>query len=214
MKRLALLFLFYIPVQAFAGEVQLPKPEILQRLRAGEIILENTRTDESGGTTRVLVFMKTPVERIWEAIYSCENAFIFLDGLKICEVLEDNGLVTLTRQVVNRGWLVPTQDYTFRTLREPFKHAEFKRTEGKPKVMEGSWDFIAMPEGVVVIHEIRIKPDMPVPRFVVRRLMRRGMPEMIACIRGLAEGSVSPELEARDLGFCPGEWTGTQAGDD
>jgi hypothetical protein len=80
--------------------------------------------------------------------------------------------------------------------------------------MEGSWDFIAMPEGVVVIHEIRIKPDMPVPRFVVRRLMRRGMPEMIACIRGLAEGSVSPELEARDLGFCPGEWTGTQAGDD
>jgi hypothetical protein len=31
------------------------------------------------------------------------------------------------------------------------------------------------------------------------------MPEMLACIRGLAGGSVSTELEARDLGYCPGE---------
>ena len=205
MKRLALLFFVCVSPQTLAREAQLPDPDTLQRLRAGEVIVENTRTDESGAATQVLIFMNTPAERIWEVIYSCENAFIFLDGLKLCEVLEDNGVVTLTRQVVKRGWLVPKQDYTFRTLREPFKHAQFNRVEGNPKVMEGSWDFIAMPQGVVVIHELRIKPDMPAPRFLVRRLMRRGMPEMLACIRGLAGGSVSAELEASDLGFCPGE---------
>jgi hypothetical protein len=205
MKRLALLFFCCVSSQTMAREAQLPEPDTLQRLRAGEIILENTRTDESGGATQVLIFMDTSVERIWEVIYSCENAFIYVDGLKLCEVLEDDGVVTLTRQVVKKGWLIPTQDYTFRTLREPFKHAEFQRTEGNPKVMEGSWDFITLPQGVVVIHEIRVEPDMAAPRFLVRRWMRRGMPEMMSCIRGLAGGSLNAELEARDLGFCPGE---------
>jgi hypothetical protein len=199
------LLLLCISSQTLAREAQLPEPDTLQRLWAGEVIPENTRTDEPGVTTRILIFMNTPVKRIWEVIYSCENAFIFLDGLKLCEVLEDNGVVTLTRQVVDRGWLVPKQDYTFRTLRETFKHVEIKRTEGNPKVMEGSWDFITMPQGVVVIHEIRIKPDMPAPDFLVRKMMRRSLTEMMACIRGLAGGSINPELETQDLNLCPGD---------
>ena len=203
MKQMAFLILFCISSQAMAREAQLPDPDTLRQLRTGEIFLENTRTDEAGVAMQVLIFMKTQVEKIWEVIYSCENAFIFLDGLKLCEVLEDDGVITLTRQVVKTGWLVPVQDYTFRTLRVPFKHVEIQRTKGNPKIMEGSWDFIAMPQGVVVIHEIRIKPNMPVPRFIVRRLMRRGMLEMISCIRGLAGGSVTAEIETRDLGSCP-----------
>jgi len=203
MKQMAFLFLFCISSQAMAREAQLPDPDTLRQLRTGEILLENTRTDEAGVAMQVLIFMQTQVEKIWEVIYSCQNAFIFLDGLKLCEVLEDDGVVTLTRQVVNRGWLVPVQDYTFRTLRVPFKHVEIQRIEGKPEIIEGSWDFIAMPQGVVVIYEIRIKPDVPAPRFIVRRIMRRGILEMVACIRGLAGGSVNAEMEARDLGFCP-----------
>ena len=203
MKQMAFLFLLCISSQAIAREAQLPDPDTLRQLRTGEILLENTRTDEAGVAMQVLIFMQTQVEKIWEVIYSCENAFIFLDGLKLCEVLEDDGLITLTRQVIKTGWLVPLQDFTFRTLRVPFKHVEIQRIEGKPEIIEGSWDFIAMPQGVVVIYEIRIKPDVPAPRFIVRRIMRRGILEMISCIRGLAGGSVTAEIETRDLGFCP-----------
>jgi hypothetical protein len=77
--------------------------------------------------------------------------------------------------------------------------------EGNLKAMEGSWDFIVMPQGVVVSHEIRVQPAVPAPRFVVRRLMRKGMPEMLACIRGLAGGSVSAGQKAVDLDLCAGE---------
>ncbi len=202
MKQMAFLLLLCITSQAMAREAQLPDPATLRQLRAGEILLENMRADEAGVAMRVRIFMQTRVEKIWEVIYSCENAFIFLAGLKLCEVLEDDGLITLTRQVVKRGWLVPVQDYTFRTLRVPFKHVEIQRIEGKPEIIEASWDFIAMPKGVVVIYEIRIKPDVPAPRFIVRRIMRRGILEMISCIRGLAGGSVTAEMEVRDLGFC------------
>jgi len=111
----------------------------------------------------------------------------------------------LTRQVVKKGWLVPAQDYTFRTRRLPFQFAEIQKIEGNPEIMEATWDFISMPQGVVVIHEIRVKPTLPTPRFIVRRIMRRGMLEMISCIRGLAGGSATAELKTRDLGLCSGK---------
>ena len=204
MKRLLFLLVFCIATNASAREVQLPDPETLQRLKAGEVILENTRTEESGGAARIVIFMQAPVEAIWGIIYSCENAFIFLQGLKLCEVLEQTSEFTVTRQVVKKGLLIPTQDFSFRTVQEPYRHAEFSLVDGNLKVMEGNWDFIVMPDGVVIIHEIRIQPAVPAPRFLVRRLMRKGMPEMIACMRGLAGGSVSAEMKTRDLAMCPG----------
>lgn len=204
MRQLLILLLFCISSNMSAREVQLPDPVTLERLRAGEVILETTRTDESGGAAKIVVFIQAPVEAIWDVIYSCENAFIFLEGLKLCEVLEQTSDYTVTRQVVKKGLLIPTQDYSFRTVREPFKHAEFRLVEGNLKAMEGSWDFIAMPDGVVVLHEIRIQPGVPAPRFIVRRLMRKGMPEMIACMRALAGGSGNADMKTRDLAMCPG----------
>lgn len=204
MRQLLVLLLFCISSNTSAREVQLPDPVTLERLRAGEVILETTRTDESGGAAKIVVFIQAPVEAIWDVIYSCENAFIFLEGLKLCEVLEQTSDYTVTRQVVKKGLLIPTQDYSFRTVQEPFKHAEFRLVEGNLKAMEGSWDFIAMPDGVVVLHEIRIQPGVPAPRFIVRQLMRKGMPEMIACMRALADGSVNADMKTRDLAMCPG----------
>jgi len=204
MRQLLVLLLFCISSNTSAREVQLPDPVTLERLKAGEVILETTRTDESGGAAKIVVFIQAPVEAIWDVIYSCENASIFLEGLKLCEVLEQTSDYTVTRQVVKKGWLIPTQDYSFRTVQEPFKHAEFRLVDGNLKAMEGSWDFIAMPDGVVVLHEIRIQSGVPAPRFIVRQLMRKGMPEMIACMRALADGSVNADMKARDLAKCPG----------
>lgn len=204
MKQLLSLLMLCFSLEAYAREVQLPDPETLQRLQAGEVILEDTRTEESGGAARIVIFIQAPVEAIWGVIYSCENAFIFLDGLKLCEVLEQTTDYTITRQVVKRGLLIPTQDYSFRTVQEPYRRAEFRLVDGNLKAMEGSWDFIAMPDGVVVIHEIRVQPGVPAPRFMVRRQMRQGMPEMMACMRGLADGSVNADMKIRDLEMCPG----------
>ena len=201
---LLLMLLLCISPHAPAREAQLPDPETLQRLRAGEIILETTRTDESGGAARIVIFIQAPVEAIWDVIYSCENAFIFIDGLELCEVLEQTSEYTITRQVVKKGWLIPKQDYAFRTLRDPFKRAEFELVEGNLKAMEGSWEFIVTPQGVVVTHEVRVQPEAPAPRFVVRRFMRKGMSEMMACIRGLAEGSVNAGQRTADLDMCAG----------
>lgn len=188
-----------------AEATELPFTEDLSRLRSGEVTAETIRTDESGGAARFRIYIQAPVKDIWDVIFSCDLGFIFVEGLRLCEVLEDDGVNTLTRQVVKTSWILPAQDFTFRTHREPFRRVEFMRVEGSPREMEGSWEFVEFEGGVIVTHEIRIRPGFPVPRFLIRRVMRNNMPDMLACMRALADGSISEKQELEDAAACPGK---------
>jgi len=204
-KILMVATLLAAPGSVPAVDAELPGSDVLDRLRAGEITAESIRTDESGGAARFRIYIDAPVETIWNVIFSCDNAFIFVDGIRECDVLENDGIHTLTRQVVKTSWLLPAQDFTFRTLREPFRRAEIKRVEGSPKEMEASWEFLKFQSGVIVTHKIRIKPGFPVPRFLIRRVMRNNMPDMLACIRALANGSLDEAQRESDTASCPGK---------
>jgi ribosome-associated toxin RatA of RatAB toxin-antitoxin module len=173
-------------------------------LAAGSVTAESVRTDESGGAARFQIYIQAPVESIWNTVFSCEKAFVFVKGLRRCEVLERNVNDMLTRQVVKTSWLVPAQDFTFRTHREPYRRAEFFRTEGSPRELEGGWEFDPLDRGVVVTHELRIRTGFPVPRFLIRSVMRNNMPDMLRCIRGLSKGSLDADQAAADLASCPG----------
>lgn len=165
--------------------------EIMERLRAGEILLEDARTDESGGSARVRLLIRAPAEALWGVFMSCEHAFFFVDGLERCEVLHESADYVQTRQVVDKGWLVPELDYVFETRRTPYTRMDFKLLEGNLRTMEGFWRLKPVPEGVIVTHEIRIRPLMPAPRWLVRRTIKKDMPGLMACIRGLTERSVA-----------------------
>lgn len=204
-QALALVFLVFSPFYLQAREAPFPDPETMSRLRHGEIVAESIRVDEKGGAVKVSLMIWAAPEVIWATVYSCENAFIFLAGLEVCEVLEDNGVDTMTRQVIKRGWPVPRQDFTFRTLRYPYTRADIQLVAGKLKFMQASWDYIKLPEAVVVVYQVRLKPGFPAPRFLVRRALKKGMTGLLACVRGLAGGSKSPELETQDLDQCSGD---------
>lgn len=179
--------------------------DIGRRLSDGEIVLLDYATNQAGGSSRVQALVQAPARSVWEVITSCEQTFIFVDGLKRCEVLEDSGERAVVHQVVKRNWLVPTQDFVFESLREPYQGIRFNLIEGNLKAMEGRWRFIETPEGLLVDYAIRIRPGLPVPGFIVRWVMRKGMPDIIACIRGLANGSGSLDQRKNDLDRCRGE---------
>jgi hypothetical protein len=130
---------------------------------------------------------------------------VFVNGLKQCEVIEDRGDRALIRQVVKPSWLVPRQEFVFESLREPYREIRFGLVEGNLRAMEGSWRFTATPDGLLVDYSIRVRPALPVPGFIVSWVMRRGMPDLIACIRGLAGGSGSPDGQRDDLERCRGD---------
>lgn len=204
-KTLALVSLLLAPLYSQARDVPLPDLAKMSRLRHGEIVAEPIRVDEKGGAIKASLMIWAPAEDIWATVYSCENAFIFLAGLEICEVLEDDGVDTVTHQVINKGWPVPRQDYIFRTHRVPYTRADIQLVEGKLNFMQASWEYINLPEAVLVVYKVRLQPGFPAPRFLVRRVLKRGMSQLLACVRGLAGGSGSAQREKEDLDHCPGD---------
>jgi ribosome-associated toxin RatA of RatAB toxin-antitoxin module len=175
-----------------------------QRLAAGEIVTRETTSDGAGAAGRMQILVRAPARAVWDVIVSCELAFAFVDGLEYCEVVEEKGGRALVRQVVNQGWLLPTYDFVFESIRRPYQRIDVRLLEGNLKTLEASWDFEETPEGTLVDYGVRIQPSLPAPRFIVRRNINKGMPGMLACIRGLAGGSGSADREARDLARCPG----------
>ena len=188
---------------AYAGD--LPNLKAMALLRSGEILHEYTRMDESGGAIRGRVFIHTQVQDVWAILRGCGKAFVFVDGMEQCEFLKQTENYALIRQVVDTGLLAPTLTYSYESKTQPFTAMSFKLVEGNLKVMEGGWEFASVDDGVVVTYNMRVRPGFPIPRFVVRWSLRRMIPNMLACIRGLVEGSGSPEQIVDDLKQCPGD---------
>jgi ribosome-associated toxin RatA of RatAB toxin-antitoxin module len=179
-------------------------PPLRERLLAGEIIARETSSDEAGATGRMQLLVRAPAQAVWEVIVSCDLAFAFVGGLEECEVLEDAGDRALVHQVVNQSWLIPTYDFVFESLRHHYERIDVRLLEGNLKALDGHWSFQETDDGTIIDYRIRIQPSLPAPRFIVRRNISKGMPDMLACIRGLAGGSGSPALEQQDLDRCPG----------
>ena len=78
------------------------------------------------------------------------------------------------------------------------------------KILKGRWMLspVANENSVIVVHEIRIQPKLPAPEWLVRRNLLRDLPDMMACIRGLAMASGDNDHIEGDLNRCPGEISG------
>jgi len=139
---------------------------------------------------------------------SCDLAFAFVAGLRNCTVREDTVERALVHQVVDQGWLTPTYDFVFESLRVPFERIDVHLVEGNLRVLDARWVFREAVEGTVVDYQVLIRPSIPAPRFLVRRNLSKGMPDMLACIRGLADGSGSQQRRRQDLERCPGAPSG------
>ena len=205
MKKFLLSITFILIAGSALPAEQAPEPEALARLVAGEVVAFDTKSDKSGGSAHMQILAQAPPQAIWDVIISCDLAFVFVDGLTYCEVLEEADNRALVHQVVKKGWPIPAQDFKFESLRQPFTEIEFRLVEGNLKAMEGYWRFEVLPEGTLVDYEVRIQPEIPAPRFIVRRNIRKGMPDLLACVRGLAGGSPDEKQEKDDLDRCPGD---------
>jgi ribosome-associated toxin RatA of RatAB toxin-antitoxin module len=181
-------------------------PDAMERLRSGEVLVKNARTDESGGSVQVQALIHADVEVLWTFLASCDSVYQYVDGIRACEVIsiEQQGEadVTILEQSVKKSWVIPRIDYVIRVRREPFSRVDFSLVEGELKAMEGGWRFEPVAEGLIVSHEIRVQPSFPVPRWLLRRSMRKDLPDMLACLRGLVDGSGRHSRE-EDLKRCP-----------
>jgi hypothetical protein len=192
---------------AASADATLQNEESLEKLRSGEILFETLAHDEAGGSARVSGYFLADKESIWNIIGYCRYAYIYIQGLNYCEMLQGDGRYMIQQQQVRHSWYTPTLDFTFEAKREVNEYGEARLLSGNLRGLEANWQLVTPADGVgvVVTHELRIQLKLPVPRWLIRRGLRNDLPDMLACIRGLAEGSLSPAGAEADMERCPGE---------
>lgn len=205
MYRYLLIILTLFSATAFAGPRDFVSPDKLAMLLSGEIPYKYTRKDEPGGSIRLEVLVQANVSDLWNMLTGCGKAFIFVDGLEECNILDKSQNHAMIHQVTDPGILVPVQEYTYKSRFEPFSRMDFDMVSGTMKAIDGSWQFLQVDAGVLVTYDLHVQPSLPVPRFLVRMSLRKNMRHMLACIRGLVDGSGSPQKRQKDLQRCPGE---------
>jgi ribosome-associated toxin RatA of RatAB toxin-antitoxin module len=193
-----------LPVSAYADD--LSNAEKISQLQAGEILYEYTHMDESGGALQAKILIRASLEEIREILKGCGKAFVFVDGMEQCEILERSENHVLIHQVVDTGLLAPELDYSYEAKSRSKTQMSFKLIEGNLSIMQGGWQFEEVAEGVYATYEMRVRPGFPIPRFLVRMSLRRMIPDMLACIRGLLDGSEGPDQTKKDLKRCPGDY--------
>jgi len=211
---LASLFLFFMLSGSTSGAGSaLPAPADgeggydMARLRSGEILLQTLYSDEPGAAARVTALFHSSADVVWDVIGYCKYERIYIRGLRLCEVLNPGLSRMVMHHRIRNSWYTPMLDFTFEASRKPDDSGEARLVGGNLKVLQGQWRLLPLADGneLIVIHEIRIQPRTPAPRWLVRRSLRRDLPDMLACIRGLAKASGDRRLIAVDLERCPGD---------
>lgn len=203
------LFVFVVSTSTgFAGTTSTELSDNdLVRLKSGEILLQTTHSDKPGGAAQVTALFHTTADAVWDVIGDCKYEFIYIRGLKLCEVLKPGLSHMLIRHRIRNSWYTPTLDFTFEVSRKPGHFGEARLVEGDLRVLQGQWRLVPMADGdyVIVTHQIRIQPKIPAPRWLVRRSLRKDLPDMLACIRGLVKASGNSGRITADLRRCPGD---------
>jgi len=202
-----LLLVYFAGIQASLGAPADSPEADLARLMRGEILVETIHEQKSGGAAKVSTVFHTSTDNFWNIVGYCKYEFVYVRGLEYCEVLGSDTSFLKKRHRVNNNWYTPTIDFTFYASRNSPEHGEFHLVEGNLKVMEGQWSFKKLDDSdaLLVTHEIRVRSRFPAPRWLVRRVLKKDLPDMLACVRGLAEASGDKSLLANDLNRCPGD---------
>jgi hypothetical protein len=150
-----------------------------------------------------MALFQTPVERLWEVLLSCELAFSYLRGMTACEILESEPRRNIVNHVVKRPWPLSPMDIVFEAHYTPYSRIEFRLVEGNLDRFDGQWRFVENPEGFILDYEVHVKPAIPAPRLLVRHSIRHRLPDLVACLRALSDGSGSEEQKAQDSERCP-----------
>jgi ribosome-associated toxin RatA of RatAB toxin-antitoxin module len=166
-------------------------------LLAREIVVVSS-VDPSGasGRARAAVWIAAPPATVFAWMTDCAKALSFVPHLKTCRVTETaaDRLSELVAHEVDYSWFLPRTRYVFRARYQPPTRVDFQEVSGDLEINQGSWQLTASPDAAhtLVTYEVRLKPRMFVPSWLVRRGLRKDLPELLAALRTVSESAAPP----------------------
>ena len=179
----------------------------LARLEAGAIVAEgDVVQDHAVADARAAVEINATPEQVFRTLTDCSQALHFVPHLKRCTVLETapDGSWQNVEQQVDYGWLLRSASYVFHAEYRKFEGIRFSNLRGDFRENRGMWTFTALKEGqaTLVTYEARVAPGFYVPRWMMRNMLKRDLPDLMRGLRARAEGTRS--AAATDAPPSPG----------
>jgi len=179
----------------------------LQRVEADAIIAEGDVTpDKPIVNIRAAIKIAASPEQVFRTLTDCARALRFVPHLKRCAVLESapDGRWQNVEQTVDYGWLVPRKSYVFHAEYEKFTRIRFSNLRGEFRENRGVWTFRPLDDGraTVVTYEARIAPAFYVPRWMMRNMLKRDLPDLMRGLKSHAE-AVRSAAATNVMGSAP-----------
>jgi len=169
----------------------------LARLHHGAVLVDAAVVEgRPPGEIRAAVQVHAPAERVFRTLTNCAEALRFVPHLEHCAVLESapDGSWQIVEQRVDPGWFAPSLDYVFRAEYEPFRRIRFSNVRGDLSENRGVWEFrpIGNGDATIVTYRVYAVPRVLLPRWMLRRLLRRDLPALLKGLRACSESANAP----------------------
>jgi ribosome-associated toxin RatA of RatAB toxin-antitoxin module len=164
----------------------------LQRVESGAIIAEgDVAPDKPIVDVRAAIKIAAPPEKVFRTLTDCARALHFVPHLKRCTVLESapDGHWQNVEQTVDYGLLIPRKSYVFHAEYETFTRIRFSNLRGDFRENRGVWTFRPLDDGraTVVTYEARVAPAFYAPRWMMRNMLKRDLPDLMRGLKTHAE---------------------------
>jgi uncharacterized protein YndB with AHSA1/START domain len=187
-----------LPLAGAAQSAWIDAPGVQERLAAGEVVVTTAAAIDSGrprGRVFAAVLIKASPEAIWAVMTDCQQAPLFVPGLKRCRRLDGapDGSWEDFEQEVQYSWFLPTVRYVFRADYERPRRIHFRRISGDLKDEEGSWLLTPTRDGsaTLVQYEVYVDPGFWVPQVLVNHSLRKDLPTALAGLRDRVQSAAS-----------------------
>jgi hypothetical protein len=163
-------------------------------LDSGEVALRTGRDGRSVTTIDVAIRIHSDPQTIWDILTACEIAPDYVPNVVDCVLIDsiDDGRSELFIQTVKPAFFIPRFEQVFRLDYFPLSRIDVHRVSGPIAELDGSWHLVEEEQGsVILIHQLRVRPGMPVPRIFVRATLRHDLPIVLESVKSRAESTMA-----------------------
>lgn len=160
-------------------------PGELERLEAGEVLLNSNIEGNKLPLVQGKILIKCHPDKVWNIIANPSEATKLQKHIKKYRFLKDTPRNSILDCQVEVATFLPRFNYVVESNYEPFKRIEFWRVGGVLKDFRGYWLLEARDNGskTLLTYAMYLDPGFFVPQWIIRQGLKRELPETLDGIR-------------------------------
>lgn len=178
---------------SFAAEPRILSAQEHETLKNGGVISQIWRDKsrrDNALEAYAAVDIKASPEQIWQIMTNCAASVEIVKDMTSCRILEAaaDGAWDIREQRFDAPFPLGHFKTIFKTQYKPFHRMDIQRRGGDMKIQDAVWTIKPLGSGYSrVTYQARLALKIPVPRFIMRRALRKDTPKLMENLRRASE---------------------------